>query len=232
MGGAGRVCSGICHFFIIGCAICEIVMNYYQLFDVTVWVWSTTWPYGWVPYGVSCAFAGGSTTPCNYLYALGAISLILSIIIIPIGCCARGNVCLMVTELILALCLVGWWLAGAIYFTDAYNDANDGGRTTANDYRHAAMAVAWTAFCFSVVASACSVWSFMVARKAGKEHDGGKHHDAPTAAPVPPQATHGGYAYPPPPDPLAAQYPPAPAPYYPPPGAPPPPSAYPPVPGS
>lgn len=49
-----------------GCAICEIVMNYYQLFKVQVWIY-VGWPYGWEPYGTSCAYAGDSLTPCNYL---------------------------------------------------------------------------------------------------------------------------------------------------------------------
>lgn len=224
MGGPGRLCNGLLHVIIIGCAICVIVINRYQLFDILYWVYVPYWPF--YEYLGVCAYSLTETTPCNYLYALGALSLVASVIIVPIGCCARGNVCLLITELIFSICLAAWWLAGAIYFTDQYNDLDDGGVSTVNDYRQAIMAVSWTAFACSVIACASSIWSFMVARKAGGKKD---HEHVPTAATVPPQA-HGGYAYPPPPDPMSG-YPPAPppaAPYYPPAAGAPPPAAYPP----
>ena len=138
-------------------------------------------------------------------------------------------------DIVLALFLLGWWIAGGVYFTQQYwVSAGNGAPSGANanwvmdSYRKGVYAVAWAAVGLSTVSLLLSFSALGAAKEADEEQH---HHQEQQmsqmyAAPPPP-----GYAPPPPAGyypPPGGYAPPPPAGYYPPPGgyAPPPPAGY------
>lgn len=132
----------------------------------------------------------------------------------------------------LALFLLGWWIAGGVYFTQWYwqaagNGAPSGanGNWIVDSYRKAVYAVAWSAVGLSSLSLFMSLAALGEAKKADAEIQETQMSNV-YAAPPPPQGYYPppppGYAPPPPgyapPPPPAGYYPPPPpAGYYPPP---------------
>ncbi|KAG1668880.1 hypothetical protein FOA52_016047 [Chlamydomonas sp. UWO 241] len=202
--GVGRGCTSLCQFLISGCAICVVLIDRYQLTD---WYYAQSYPYYY--YWVSCAYSSTSTTPCNYLYALGGVSIVMSLIISLFQCMSRGQsrtvVCLDVG---LSMMMFAWWLAGGIYFTVQYNDlvsnnGNGGKGGTAGlpmDYLKAVYAVAWAAFGLACVSLVFSIMALSATQEAGAAGHL-PEQQAPPAVPVyyPPPGAQPVYNYPPPP---------------------------------
>ncbi|PNW71391.1 hypothetical protein CHLRE_16g652350v5 [Chlamydomonas reinhardtii] len=245
-------CVILCVTVIIACSIAVLSINNMHLADVS----STCWGWGW---GSSCAvyyygcmatkdFTDGSA--CSYLYSVGSISLFSCLMTMALmGCpgAVAGNTVSGIFHLI-------WWAIAGSYFTDAWRDAH---ALPLDNWRHAIMALCWTAVAFSALQILTSVGSCVAMRKrsdAYEERPGSKpsaemgayapaphahHAHAGGAYPAPPPPAPGygappppaGYGYPPPPAPYGYGYG-YPAPPPPPPaaygyGAPPPPAGYP-----
>ncbi|KAG2441657.1 hypothetical protein HXX76_003275 [Chlamydomonas incerta] len=177
-------------------------------------------------------FTDGSA--CSYLYSVGAISLFSCLMTLALmGCpgAVAGNTIAGIFHLI-------WWAIAGSYFTDAWRDAT---ALPLSNWRHAIMAMCWTAVAFSALQILTSVGSCMALRKRGDDYEQ-RPESKPSAemgAYAPAPHTHGGggggypappppgYGYGAPPPPAGYGYPPPPAPYgYGYPAPPPPPAAY------
>eukprot|EP00198_Chlamydomonas_reinhardtii_P008888 XP_001698225.1 flagellar associated protein [Chlamydomonas reinhardtii] len=131
---------------------------------------STCWGWGW---GSSCAvyyygcmatkdFTDGSA--CSYLYSVGSISLFSCLMTMALmGCpgAVAGNTVSGIFHLI-------WWAIAGSYFTDAWRDAH---ALPLDNWRHAIMALCWTAVAFSALQILTSVGSCVAMRKRSDAYE-------------------------------------------------------------
>eukprot|EP00798_Chlamydomonas_sp_ICE-L_P024075 gene24075-9653_t len=113
-----------------------------------------------------------ATNYCAYAYSLAGVSLALSLamsILLCFTCNLSG--CGFIVEMIVALCLCLWWIAGGIVLSKAVSDANDWGQNwddftnaidnllgeemTQDNWRTSIPILAWTA-------CVCSFLTFMI----------------------------------------------------------------------
>ncbi|KAG2441655.1 hypothetical protein HXX76_003273 [Chlamydomonas incerta] len=165
------------------------------------------------------------STPCNYLYAVGAISIFSGLMTLALMGCPTG----VIGNSVSGVFHVIWFAVAGAYFTDKYNNAHE---LPLDNWRHAIMALCWTALSFGGVQLLVSIFACVSMRDRGgdykqeEKHHKHEHHSHaemtdqhppppmanPYPAPPPPGAGY-GYPAPPPPPPAAYGY-----------GAPPPPA--------
>ncbi|KAG2494540.1 hypothetical protein HYH03_007307 [Edaphochlamys debaryana] len=131
---------------ILGISITVLAVNRQHLADVEVWCWS------YYPYYSCATFYGGCLVsdnindygPCQYAYAVGAISLFSSLINLCFSCVDLAGVASIVGGIFHLI----WWCVAAAYFTSEWQDAH----ALPEDYwRHVLMGVSWAAFCMGVL---------------------------------------------------------------------------------
>eukprot|EP00955_Chlamydomonas_euryale_P106875 365733-Chlamydomonas_euryale.AAC.19 len=171
-GSAGAI-TGVCQFFVFAISIAVICINQYQLTDVPP---SSLRPFIW--HSVSCAYSATGTTECNYLYAVGAVGLLFSIVIglLQIAIGKGGGMGTHVTNIVLNCMNLGWWLAASVYFTVKFNDLPspselglDVNSGIPYNYMRAINALCFTALAFATLAVIASAVGQAGASKASKE---------------------------------------------------------------
>mmetsp|Transcript_43047 Transcript_43047/g.129276 ORF Transcript_43047/g.129276 Transcript_43047/m.129276 type:complete len:269 (-) Transcript_43047:458-1264(-) len=253
--GVARGVTAICQLLILAIAVAVIAINRYQLTDVYL-IW---WGNYYNSY-VTCSYNPDSITPCQYLYALGALAIVMGLIASIFQCVSRGKtITLAKLDIAISAVMLAWWIAGGVYFTVMYNDVPKDNNAPADtdlpySYMRAINALSFTAVGLASVSLIASVWGLMQAKEAmsgGYLPEQQQPPQVPVYAPPPgayayqtpapgypapgypaPGYPMPGYAAPGyPVPPPPAGYPAPPAGYaQPPAGYPPPPSAYPPPP--
>ncbi|KAG2451902.1 hypothetical protein HYH02_003677 [Chlamydomonas schloesseri] len=221
---------GLCVIIIIACSIAILAINRQHLSDVSyqcyyVWPYTTCYTYYW---GCMASEDFEDSTPCSYMYAVGSIGIFSGLMTLALMGCPGG----VIGNSVAAVFHVIWFAVAGSYFTDKYNDAHN---LPLGNWRHAIMALCWTALSFAGVQLLVSVFACVKMRDRGGDYEERpnkhNHHEhqshaqmtdqhpppnmAPNPYPAPPPPA--GYGYPaPPPPPAAYGY-----------GAPPPPAGYP-----
>ncbi|KAG2441656.1 hypothetical protein HXX76_003274 [Chlamydomonas incerta] len=216
---AAICCSALCCVVLLGCSIAILVINRNELASVTYTCWYT-WPYTTcTAYYWGCLASANfdDTTPCNYLYAVGALGIFSASLTLCFIACPGG----MIGNLISAIFHVVWWAVAGDYFNSKYNEAHD---VPLNNYRHAIMGLCWTNLSFSGVQFLVAIFGVVGMRNGGSrggdyedrsedkhhkhKHEHQSHAEMTDQHPPPPMAN----PYPAPPPPAGGAYPPPPPP--------------------
>ncbi|KAG2494547.1 hypothetical protein HYH03_007314 [Edaphochlamys debaryana] len=160
---------------ICGISITVLAVIRHHLANVDVYCWN-------YPNYYSCAtFYGGCMVsnnpfdyqPCNYAYAVGAISLFSSIVNMCI--CCEGFAAIM--SIVGGIWHAVWWCVAAAYFTTEWQDSH----ALPDDYwRHVLMGVSWAAFCMGILQLVMAIGLCVMKRR--RKH--GDNYEAKSANPA------------------------------------------------